>query len=300
MSEKENSSLLQGGAENHTSQDYGHLKDKSAEELLVELEAKLDGMTDLDYDGEVIDAYLAALEEKVPPDHDLDVERSWNEFRAKHADKFEAAGTPKKEKPQKVRLRRMIPRVIAVAAVVIVLSMVFAQAAGFNFFGVIGRWTEEVFSFLSADGRANGEGSVSEATDFNSETYLNIKSVLAGCGITEDLAPRWYPEGFEAVPPEVQSSDIGDIIYCHFADKKDGYLVIEIAQYSDPSYISVRSFEKEDTSTEEYISNERLFYIFPNIESVTATWSDGEALMINILGNIPVDAMKTILDSIGG
>ncbi len=48
------------------SQSKGHLHDKSAEELLTELEAKLDSMTDQTYDEELVDAYLEALDEKAP------------------------------------------------------------------------------------------------------------------------------------------------------------------------------------------------------------------------------------------
>ena len=56
------------------SQSKGHLHDKSAEELLTELEAKLDSMTDQTYDEELVDAYLEALDEKAPLPKQFDVD----------------------------------------------------------------------------------------------------------------------------------------------------------------------------------------------------------------------------------
>ena len=72
------------------SQSKGHLHDKSAEELLTELEAKLDSMTDQTYDEELVDAYLEALDEKAPLPEQFDVESSWNQFRSKHSILFDA------------------------------------------------------------------------------------------------------------------------------------------------------------------------------------------------------------------
>ena len=72
------------------SQSKGHLHDKSAEELLTELEAKLDSMTDQTYDEDLVDAYLEALDEKAPLPKQFDVESSWNQFRSKHSILFDA------------------------------------------------------------------------------------------------------------------------------------------------------------------------------------------------------------------
>ena len=304
MSEKESSSRPQGGAGDHVSQNYGRLKSMFADELLLEFEAKMDRMTDQDYDGEVIDAYLAALDEKAPLDSDLDAEASWNEFRTKHADLFEKDVTDGNvsttENSRKVRLRRLIPRVVALVAAIALLSALCAQASGFNFFGMIGEWTGEIFSFLSADSHSSTNGTEFTFKDDNSETYLMIKLALANCGITEDLAPKWYPEGFETMPPEVQSSKVNNAISCYFFGENDSYFGIRITRYNDPSMIEDPSYEKDDTSMEKYVSGERIFYIFSNLEGAAAAWSDGEALTIDIFGNISADEIKAIIDSIGG
>ena len=304
MSEKESSLRSQGGAGAYDSQNNGRLKSMSADELLLEFEAKLDEMTDLDYDGELIDAYLAALDEKAPLDSDLDAGASWNEFRTKHANLFKKdvtdANGSAAERSRKARPRRLVPKVLAIAALITLFSTLCVQAADFNLFGVFGKWTEEIFSFLSTGGGLNAESSVSEATDSNSEAYLQLKVALKNSGIAEDLAPTWYPEGFEAKPPEIQNSNAWDIISCYFSGESDKYFGIKITRYNDPSKMAILSFEKDELAIEEYTSGGRLFYIMSNLDSVSAIWSDGEALTMNIFGAISTDEIKAIIDSIGG
>ena len=134
------------------SQSKWHLHDKSAEELLTELEAKLDSMTDQTYDEELVDAYLEALDEKAPLPKQFDVESSWNQFRSKHSILFDADD--------------ILP--IQSTLGPFLTSSVFAKpfpnlspqppcrgsryvrcpGAGIDVFGALGRWTEETFTLL--------------------------------------------------------------------------------------------------------------------------------------------------------
>lgn len=49
---------------------------------------------------------------------------------------------------------------------------------------------------------------------------------------------------------------------------------------------------------EQYLSNQKTFYIFSNIDTITATWSDG-LLVEQITGNVSIEEIKAIIDSIG-
>lgn len=303
MPEKEGSLRPRGGAGAYASQNYGRLKSMSADELLLELEAKIDEMTDLDYDGELVDAYLAALNEKAPLDSELDAEASWNGFRTNHADLFEkdvtGANGSTAESSRKARPRGLVRRVVVAAAVIALFSVLCAQAAGFNLLGVFGKWTEEVFGFLSVNGGANRD-STSEAAGSDDEVYLSIRIALVNHGITEDLAPTWYPKGFEAEAPEVYSTKVWDSISCYFSGENDEHFEIKIIRYNDPSKMKNPFYEKDDAPVENYVSGGRSFYIFSNLESTAATWSDGEALTVSIIGNISVDDLKNMIDSMGG
>ena len=97
MSEKKRSPHQSGSGKGNVSQNHGHLCDKTADELLTELEARMDEMTDLTYDEDVVDFYLAALEKKAPLEEDFNVERSWEKFRSQHAILFDEGALPKSE-----------------------------------------------------------------------------------------------------------------------------------------------------------------------------------------------------------
>ena len=73
MPEKKRAPHQSGRGKGNVSQIQGHLCDKTADELLTELEARMDEMTDLTYDEDVIDSYLAALDKKAPLEKDFDV-----------------------------------------------------------------------------------------------------------------------------------------------------------------------------------------------------------------------------------
>lgn len=101
MPEKKRAPHQSGRGKGNVSQIQGHLCDKTADELLTELEARMDEMTDLTYDEDVIDSYLAALDKKAPLEKDFDVERSWEKFRSQHAILFDEDILPKPEVPQR-------------------------------------------------------------------------------------------------------------------------------------------------------------------------------------------------------
>ncbi len=132
MPEKKRAPHQSGRGKGNVSQIQGHLCDKTADELLTELEARMDEMTDLTYDEDVIDSYLAALDKKAPLEKDFDVERSWEKFRSQHAILFDEDILPKPEVPQRgshgFRFRRAFARVVVVAAIVAVFTMFCAQS----------------------------------------------------------------------------------------------------------------------------------------------------------------------------
>ena len=182
------------------SQSQGHLDDKSAEELLTELEVKLDTMTDRTYNADAIDPYLTALEEKQPLQKRFDVNESWKQFRSQHALLFEEDDTPTPNHPKSVshsfRFRRVIPRILAAAVAVGILGMLFAQATGFDVFGAIGQWTRDTFRFSSS--------SVSLPDAFEDtqtysmvDQYSSLQDAFDAYSIETPLAPSWIPEGYE-------------------------------------------------------------------------------------------------------
>ena len=281
MPEKRETSHQEGEPGRKTSQNQRHLADQSAEELLDELETRLDAMTDLDYDKDTIQACLNALDQKAPLQKEFDTARSWETFRSKHAILFEEdlfAGPEKREvRPKRVTFRRMIPKWIAAVLAISVLCAACAQADGLDVLGAIGRWTESVFSFGLLPGeempgetqRPAGEKAASR-TGGIPEEYRELQAELEARGL-----PLYYlqvPEGFEAQEPLL------------YVDSKDNCIDFGIAYMKGNDYIGytlgqdyfqypATVYEKNGDIVEVLEYDEVCFYLFKNTQNQTAAWT---------------------------
>ena len=284
------------------SQSKWHLHDKSAEELLTELEAKLDSMTDQTYDEELVDAYLEALDEKAPLPKQFDVESSWNQFRSKHSILFDADDilpNPKHSRSfsHKFRFRKAIPQLVAAAAIVGGLGMFGAQAAGIDVFGALGRWTEETFHFVAPKASAaptyhtvsNGDGF------YELEQYSTLQDAFDAYSISDPLAPSWIPEGYTLDYVEVSPSDT-EIIFSASYSKEQNTLSFLYSYRKDGTFTS-STFEKDGSSVVEYIQNGITHYIMSNLSVQLSAWVNGNC-ECSITGPISEKEMIAIIDSI--
>ena len=201
-----------------------------------------------------------------------------------------AAGADPRPRARRRRILWRSSLIVAAAMAALLCGMVAAQASGVDVFGTLGRWTNDTFRFIS-------RYTVGEPDDGMSPEYRDIvRSTLAGWG-AEDLFPTWSPEGFEAVEPQIVSDTSGSTLSVGF-DHSGEFYSVEITHFYDSADLP-RIFEKDSRLVEEYTSNGRLFYIFPNIDTLTATWFKDD-FMIMISGNLTSDEITDIVDSIGG
>lgn len=192
--------------------------------------------------------------------------------------------------PTKTRRVFRSRKILVVAAVLILMfgGMLTAQAAGVDVFGAIGRWTEEKFHFEITPASEDG------TTDYT------FREASRKRGLPQSLIPTWYPKGFESSEPIDDSvEDYVDSVYCEYINKEENrsYLAM-VSRYFDSEAIAAAVYEKDDTEVEIYESKGRTFYIMSNLDSMTATWSDG-ILSIDIIGQLEVNQIKRIIDSIG-
>lgn len=188
------------------------------------------------------------------------------------------------------RPRFRMRRGIVAAAILVVMfgSMLTAQAAGLDVFGAIGRWTEETFHFEIATASEDG------TTDYSFQEVSTEK------GLPKNLIPTRYPKGFEPSEP-IDDSVEGyvDSIYCEYTNTETNksYLTM-VSRYYDSEAVTATVYEKDSTQVETYQSKGRTFYIMSNLDSMTATWSDGK-ITIEIIGQLEINQIKYIIDSIG-
>lgn len=258
-----------------------HLENSSPVELADALEAMLNSMTEETYDPELVAAYLDALEKKAPLATPPDARTAEADFRRR----LGAVRPAPETQPVKRRRYRVLASVAAAIALLFAL-MLCAQAAGFDIFGALARWTSETFHFTQE----------TEVSPY----YEPLRQTLKENGITGDLAPKWYPEGFVALEPEVEENRFSTTVSTTFRDSSGKEFTVAITWKPDSEEQGQRTYEKDDTSVEVYTSGEKSFYIFENSENTTwAVWSK-ENFEESIRGELSVDEVKEIINSIGG
>ena len=289
---------------------YAYLDQLSTQELEELLRADLSSAEDGQDDAvfHIVEVMLKR-EMDEPTGAVPDTDAAWKEFKQYYdipegsglslypcgdadASPSSAAGADPRPRARRRRILWRSSLIVAAAMAALLCGMVAAQASGVDVFGTLGRWTNDTFRFIS-------RYTAGEPDDGMSPEYRDIvRSTLAGWG-AEDLFPTWSPEGFEASEPQIMSGSRSESVSVTYSSDNDEiFYFVELIRYSSASLGSLGTFEKDALAVEEYVSNEKLFYIFSNLDTITATWSDGEFMVI-IGGNLMVDDIKAIIDSIG-
>ena len=243
---------------------------------------------------------LEKREKENPSGRLPDVDQAWQEFQ-KYYNIPEGEGQslyPIRNDQEKrsvsvpTKTRRVFrPRKILVVAAVLILmfgGMLTAQAAGVDVLGAIGHWTEEIFQFKLPVNH----------NDLSGETDYILRNASQDLGIPSSITPVWYPDGFTAKTPVSNSvEDFVDSIICEYTNKDESY-VVKISQYYNSADVEATLFEKDDSDVVTYQSAKGTFYIFSNLDTLTATWSDGR-LSITIAGDLQLEEIEKIIDSIG-
>lgn len=267
------------------------LEAMSPVELADALESMLDSMTDENYDPALIDAYLDALDEKVPMPEEPDTEKDFQEFKDKiraftsNGESFTKSEESPAVKVKRFPIKRVVGTVAATVAILFTL-MVGAQAAGIDVFGNLARWTDELFFFIPA-------------SKYTSEYSTVLQEALEEQELPKELAPTWFPDEFTAGEPEIWNDDVSKAVQLIFTNSDGKCFSVNIEQYTNSEALGMLPFEKDASDVELYTNSGRTFYIMSNIDTVTAVWADGNVLE-TIRGELSVDEIKTMIDSMGG
>lgn len=287
-------------AKNYPYETYTDLDRLTTEQLEELLRADLDAP---DQSNEAVIFHILEVieqrEKENPTGRLPDADQAWAEFkqfynipegeeqslypvRDRQGDTAPALSTLKARRPRKG---------LIVAAVLIALfaGMLTAQAAGFDIFSAIGRWTEETFHFSTSSSQP-------EQKDISS-----LQEAAETCHLPSNLIPTWYPDGFEPSEPQIDRiENYMDSILCLYNNvESDRSYSITISQYYDTDFLESLAFEKDNKKVRQYNSNGKIFYIMSNLDALTATWSDG-IFVETISGQLNNHEIELLIDSIGG
>lgn len=253
---------------------------------------------------ELVDAIVEVMLEKEkenPSGRLVDVDKAWKDFQTYcHMPKYGSQHLSHDFAPSQLspspnappncprHFRRHLVLIAATIGIFITL-LIGTQAAGVDVFGNLARWTDEVFYFISP----------AQAEALRSEYSATLSQALESQGLPKELTPTWFPDGFRAGVPQFWHSalvETVEVLFCHDDGRSFSF---SVNRYQNPEDVWSASYEKDVTPMELYASNGRVFYIMSNLNTIWASWNDGN-LVIDIGGAISVDEVKQIIDSIGG
>ena len=271
--------------------DYSRFEKLSTEELrnILRQDSMLDEGDASDTEGILaISAILSEREQKEAP---VDVDSAWAAFQKEYRpftdpEPLYALDT-KDDVEHRARSRRprFMKRLIGLAAVIaLILAMgtVTAYARGYDLFGYVAKWSRDTFRFVNAEK--------------TTVPFYNLSGTLSVDGITEQVVPKWLPEGYgeDHAQREEGPLYVKYVSRCYIGENT---LRMTVSHYNS-EYHGNRIYETDPTVPPEiYEAGGVENYLMMNGGYWRALWRVGD-LECSILGKVSLDEMKRIVDSI--
>ena len=189
-----------------------------------------------------------------------------------------------------------IRSIIAVAAMVaLILLLTVPQAVGAeSFLEIIGRWTQDLFSFFESDAPQPQPQPQPREYGLQSENedLIRIYNATLEIGISDPLVPTWLPEGYALQEYKIFETARRPKIYARFS-KEDKYLQISIELFKQTTS---NFYPKDDINANIIASKGMYYYIFSNDDSLKAIWTDDHVeymIVTNDALEVLTDVLKT-------
>lgn len=234
-----------------------HLEELTPDELQTEFDSFFLNAADEDLDLELLDLYLKQLDRCSPMEPEITAEESLQSFREKHGlllESLESEPAPKKR-------RSTVRMIVIAAAAALLMGLMIIQVSGVDWMGNFARWTSEKFGFSTRDYEV--------ITQWNPE-YDGLRAALEELGITEELVPKYLPEGYRETTLRVEP--LGRTIAAVYSFE-DNSIMISIDVANCPEGILV---EKNTKDPEVYVAGNIEHYTMTNTDSgqFVAAWKN--------------------------
>lgn len=212
-------------------------------------------------------------------------QEAWESFETNYLPKEEEVHTAKSNK-------KGLRRWIAAAAVLAILVSIPFTASAMSWdeiWNAVATWAKETFSFVSG-----GQPAPTEPVEQDARPYNSLQELLAETNRETNLVPTWIPDRYTLMDITVDENPMRKT-YAAIYTGADSMLMITVKSYiaADPEKIEIN----EDL-LEVYKAKNTEYYIFSNFEKLRVVWLDG-SYECNISGDLTVEEMKTMIDSIG-
>ena len=241
---------------------------------------------------------IISSREQAKQGQDQEVDEAWRRFQAKYCtpegegqslyDSTPQLEQPEETLPRKRRYLRRLPRKVAVVAAVICTlfaTVIVAQAAGLDLWGVFVQWSEETFRFTY------------QSND-TSSSWMEGSQELEDMELGEYL-PTWIPEGYDVEEIETYESQGQSTAIVTFSGEDLPAFCLFVDVYEDLEQMQYTIFEKDDTPVQEQrLSNGAMVYLYENGGDEASVYQH-QNVIVSISGRISRETEIKIYESIG-
>lgn len=274
----------------------------------TQIERLQDQLADLLYpsdggeiDVEALDVLLEQLEtvNPLPTSLSTDPEEGLERFRRRYASVIETADTGAAkgtssvpEKRHSYSIKTFAMALPFVAAIILLLGSVTAQAFGVDVFSAIARWTAEIFR-LDGGPTPYATVMVHPLEEGEDATHESLEAAVETFGIDAPIVPKEIPERFELVEVKASCRRTGILIYADYKSR-DGNLQI---RYNEVAAQEFNALEKENDVVDSYLVKGIKHRLVSDLGRQKATWQNGD-FECKISGDVSKQEIIDMIDSI--
>lgn len=266
--------------QNRLAQIQKHLEQLTPDELQTEFDSFFLDTADEDLDLELLDLYLKQLDRCSPMEPVPTAEESLHNFREKHGLLLETL----ESEPAPTKRRSAVRMIVIAAAAALLMGLMIIQVSGVDWMGSFARWTSEMFGFSTRDYEV--------VTQWNPE-YDGLRAALEEQGFTEELVPKYLPEGYQEMELSVDPVKQSILAVYSYDDNKIMFSANVVHSLEGVA------IEKNNKELEIYYAGNIKHYIMSNMDAgmFTAVWENGN-FECAIYGVPTQDELIIMIDSI--
>lgn len=275
--------------ENRPGDMYPSVENRSNTELLEEIDRIMEQGENMDV--ERVDYLLAVLQERAPVMEDYDPVKQWEKVQEDHPLFFteDALDTvPTKKKVLRGNFFKKASRICQIAATLLLVIVITANAAGVNPVQAVIRWADGVVQMYG-----NPSGVMVLPAAVEGAEYKSLEEALIAAQIDPETIPDWIPADYTLRDIQIREND-KMVKYSAVYGSERGDLSIRVVKNSTADWIVI-SEREEGGYLHQHDGVDR--YIVSNYELAKAGWAL-DNVVYSISGQITETELLKMIDSI--
>lgn len=275
--------------ENRPGDMYPSVENRSNTELLEEIDRIMEQGENMDV--ERVEYLLAVLQERAPVMEDYDPVKQWEKVQEDHPLFFteDVLDTmPTKKKALRGNFFKKVSRICQIAATLLLVIVITANAAGVNPVQAVIRWADGVVQMYG-----NPSGVMELPTATEGSAYKSLEEALIAAEIDPDTVPDWIPKDYTLRDVKIREND-NMVRYSATYSSERGDLSVSVIQYMTSKWIAI---SERDEGGYLHQHNGITRYVVSNYDLTKAGWAL-DNIVYSISGQITEDEILDMINSI--